>query len=308
MKIVVFGSGGVGGYFGGRLAQAGNEVTFIARRQHLNAIKLNGLTVKSINGDFNVKANATDDLSIVNTPDLIILGVKSWQITEAAHQLKKIVGETTMVMPLQNGANNADKLRDVLPHDNVIVGLSKIISRIESPGVINHFAVDPEIVFAEYNNQLTDRIKLLNTVLNQAKIKNSISEDIHLDIWKKYLFITTISGIGALTRVTVGAMRENKEVRQIMLQTAHEIVAVGNAKGIDLQPAHVDFIMSFVDNLNYNATTSMQRDIMEGRPSELEDFNGYVVEQGALLNVDTAANSFIYHSLKLQEKKARESN
>ena len=187
------------------------------------------------------------------------------------------------------------------------MGLSKIISRIESPGVIDHFAVDPEIVFAEYNNQLTERIKLLNTVLNQAKIKNSISEDIHLDIWKKYLFITTISGIGALTRVTVGAMRENKEVRQIMLQTANEIVAVANAKGIGLQPAHVDFIMTFVDNLNYNATTSMQRDIMEGRPSELEDFNGYVVEQGTLLNVDTQANSFIYHSLKLQEQKVRES-
>ena len=307
MKIVVFGTGGVGGYFGGRLAQAGNDVTFIARGQHLNAIKQNGLTVKSINGDFNVKAHATEDLSTVDTPDLIILGVKSWQISDAAQQLKKIVAETTMVLPLQNGANNADKLRAVLPDNNVIVGLSKIISRIESPGVIDHFAVDPEIVFAEYNNQLTERIKRLNTVLNQAKIKNSISEDIHLDIWKKYLFITTISGIGALTRASVGAMRENTEVREIMLQTANEIVAVANAKGIGLQPAHVDFIMTFVDNLNYNATTSMQRDIMEGRPSELEDFNGYVVEQGTLLNVDTATNSFIYHSLKLQEQKARES-
>ncbi len=307
MKIVVFGTGGVGGYFGGRLAQAGNDVTFIARGQHLNAIKQNGLTVKSINGDFNVKAHATEDLSTVDTPDLIILGVKSWQISDAAQQLKKIVAETTMVLPLQNGANNADKLRAVLPDNNVIVGLSKIISRIESPGVIDHFAVDPEIVFAEYNNQLTERIKRLNTVLNQAKIKNSISEDIHLDIWKKYLFITTISGIGALTRASVGAMRENTEVRQIMLQTANEIVAVANAKGIGLQPAHVDFIMTFVDNLNYNATTSMQRDIMEGRPSELEDFNGYVVEQGNLLNVDTEANSFIYHSLILQEQKVRES-
>lgn len=305
MNIVVFGAGGVGGYFGGKLAQAGNDVTFIARGKHLQAIKSNGLLIKSIQGDFKVHPKVTDDVTNIKNPDLVILGVKSWQVEDVAVQLKPIIREHTMVLPLQNGADNADKLKDVLPHENVLAGLCKIVSRVESPGIIDHFAFDPEIVFGEYDNEKSKRVQNLSMLFDNAGIKNKVSEDIHLDIWKKFLFIATVSGIGALTRVEFGAMRDDEHIRQIMYQTANEIVAVANAKGIALTNDDIEMILKIVDNLNAKTTASMQRDIMDGRPSELDNFNGYIVRQGKELHITTPANSFTYHCLWPQEKKAR---
>jgi len=305
MNIVVFGAGGVGGYFGGKLAQAGNDVTFIARGKHLQAIKNNGLQVKSIQGDFKIHPKVTDDVASIKHPDLVILGVKSWQVEDVAVQLKPIIGEKTMVLPLQNGADNADKLREVLPHKNVLAGLCKIVSRVESPGIIDHFAFDPEIVFGEYDNEKSKRVQNVSALFDKAGIKNKVSDDIHLDIWKKFLFIATVSGIGALTRVEFGAMRDDEHIRQIMYQTANEIVAVANAKGIALTNDDIEMVLKVVDNLNAKTTASMQRDIMEGRSSELDNFNGYIVRQGKELHVTTPANSFTYHCLLPQEKQAR---
>jgi 2-dehydropantoate 2-reductase len=305
MNIVVFGAGGVGGYFGGKLAQAGNDVTFIARGKHLQAIKSNGLLIKSIQGDFKVHPKVTDDVTNIKNPDLVILGVKSWQVEDVAVQLKPIIREHTMVLPLQNGADNADKLKAVLPHENVLAGLCKIVSRVESPGIIDHFAFDPEIVFGEYDNENSKRVQNLSMLFDNAGIKNKVSEDIHLDIWKKFLFIATVSGIGALTRVEFGAMRDDEHIRQIMYQTANEIVAVANVKGIALTNDDIEMILKIVDNLNAKTTASMQRDIMDGRPSELDNFNGYIVRQGKELHITTPANSFTYHCLLPQEKKFR---
>lgn len=305
MNIVVFGAGGVGGYFGGKLAQAGNDVTFIARGKHLQAIKSNGLLIKSIQGDFKVHPKVTDDVTNIKNPDLVILGVKSWQVEDVAVQLKPIISENTLVLPLQNGADNADRLRAILPHKNVLAGLCKIVSRVESPGIIDHFAFDPEIVFGEYDNENSKRVQNLSMLFDNAGIKNKVSEDIHLDIWKKFLFIATVSGIGALTRVEFGAMRDDEHIRQIMYQTANEIVAVANAKGITLTNDDIEMILKIVDNLNAKTTASMQRDIMDGRPSELDNFNGYIVRQGKELHITTPANSFTYHCLWPQEKKAR---
>lgn len=305
MNIVVFGAGGVGGYFGGKLAQAGNDVTFIARGKHLQAIKSNGLLIKSIQGDFKVHPTVTDDVTNIKNPDLVILGVKSWQVEDVAVQLKPIISENTLVLPLQNGADNADRLRAILPHKNVFAGLCKIVSRVESPGIIDHFAFDPEIVFGEYDNENSKRVQNLSMLFDNAGIKNKVSEDIHLDIWKKFLFIATVSGIGALTRVEFGAMRDDEHIRQIMYQTANEIVAVANAKGITLTNDDIEMILKIVDNLNAKTTASMQRDIMDGRPSELDNFNGYIVRQGKELHITTPANSFTYHCLWPQEKKAR---
>ena len=305
MNIVVFGAGGVGGYFGGKLAQAGFNVTFIARGEHLKAIKNNGLQIKSVKGDFTVQPKATDDVSEIKNPDLVILGVKSWQVTEVAKALKSVIGKDTMVLPLQNGADNADKLRAVLPENNVLAGLCKIVSMVEAPGIIRHVTFEPEIVFGEYDNKKTERIKNLKAVFDKADFKNTLSEDIHLDIWKKFLFICTISGIGALTRAVFGVMRSHDGIRKIIKDTAEEMVAVANAKAIGLTPKDVAMVIGIIDQMDYDTTASMQRDVMEGKPSELENFNGYIVKQGKLLNVDTPTNAFIYHCLLPQEEKAR---
>jgi len=305
MKIVVIGAGGVGGYFGGKLVLAGLNVTFVARGKTFEAIKTKGLQVKSIHGDFHVSPKVTNDISTIKNPDLIILGVKSWQVQEVANVLKPILNKNTMVLPLQNGADNADRLLSVLPKENVLAGLCKIVSKIESPGYINHFAFEPEIVFGEYDNSKTERISELKSIFDKAGFKNVVSEDIHLDIWKKFLFITTISGVGAITRSVFGEMRADENVRQIMYQTATEIVAIANAKGIKLTNHHIEMVMKVVDNLAYNTTASMQRDIMEGRPSELENFNGYIVREGKASHITTPINTFTYHCLLPQEKVAR---
>lgn len=305
MKIIIFGAGGVGGYFGGKLAQAGNDVTFIARGKHLEAIQKNGLQVKSIDGDFTVFPKVTDDISTISNPDLIILGVKSWQVTEVAKLIKPIISKNTMVLPLQNGADNTAKLLEVLDDKNVLAGLCRIVSKVEDYGIINHFAFKPEIVFGEVDNTQTERIKKVKAIFDTAGFTNRISKDIHLDIWRKFLFITMISGIAALTREVFGVWRDDKVLRKIMFDTANEIVAIANKKGIQLTPKDIQQSMLSFDKTHYNTTASMQRDIMQVKPSELENFNGYIVEQGKLLGIKTPTNSFIYHSLLPQEKKAR---
>ena len=274
MNIVVYGVGGVGGYFGGKLSKAGFNVTFIARGKTLDAIKKNGLQVKSIYGDFDVHPKVTDKISEIKNPDVVILAVKSWQIEDVAKHLKPVLNKNTMVLPLQNGADNADRLREILHPENVIVGLCKIVSKIESPGIINHFAFEPEVVFGEYNNQKTQRLKDLKIIFDKAGFKSKLSQDIHLEIWRKFLFIATVSGIGALTRSPFGVMREDEHIRNMLNQTAHEIVTIANAKGIGLNNDDIDMILKAIDNLTPETTASMQRDIMEGRPSELDNFTG----------------------------------
>ena len=305
MNIVVIGAGGVGGFFGGKLSHAGFNVTFIARNETLEAIKTNGLRVRSIYGDFVVHPKVTDNLVELKDVDLIILAVKSWQIEGIAKQLKPILTKNTVILPLQNGADNADRLREILNPEIVLAGLCKIVSKIDSPGVINHFAYEPEIVYGEYNNKKTDRIIALKAVFDKAGFKNTLSEDIHLDIWKKFLFIATYSGIGALTRSVIGELRKEEYIKSLLYQTAHEIVTIANAKGIGLKNSDIDMILKVIDNLDPNTTASMQRDIMEGRPSELENFNGYIVKEGKRLHISTPINAFTYYCLLPQEKKAR---
>lgn len=305
MNIVVIGIGGIGGYFGGRLVQAGYNVTFVARGNHYKAIKKDGLQVKSILGDFVVYPTVTDRISNVKNPDVILLGVKSWQIIDIAKQLQPILSETTLILPLQNGADNAERLQSVLGSKNVLGGLCKIVSKIEAPGVINHFAYDPEIVFGEMDHSNSERTKTLKRLFDKAQIKTKLSKNIHLDIWQKFLFIVTVSGIGALTRSIFGIIRAQKELRQIMRQTAEEIVAIANAKQIELSNSDIDLVMQVVDNLSHETTASMQRDIMDGKPSELESFNGYIVREGKRLEIATPTNDFIYYTLLPQELQAR---
>jgi 2-dehydropantoate 2-reductase len=305
MKIVIIGAGGVGGYFGGKLAQAGFDVTFVVRGEHFSAIKKNGLQIKSIKGDFTVHPKVTDDIQTVNDPELIILGVKSWQVIDVAKNLPSIISKNTLVLPLQNGADNADKLLSVLNEVNVLAGLSKIVSKIEAPGIIRHFAFEPEIIFGEINNELTVRVKTIKNVFDKAGFKNRISDNIQLDIWRKFLFIVSVSGIASLTRVVFGEIREDKALRKIIYQTAFEIMTIANAKGISLSKSDIENAMQAIDNTDFQTTASMQRDIMENRPSELDNFNGYIVRQGKELQIETPINDFIYYCLLPQEKRAR---
>ncbi|MFD1094816.1 ketopantoate reductase family protein [Salegentibacter chungangensis] len=308
MKILVFGIGGIGGYFGGRLAKAGNEVTMIARGKQLEAIKNNGLEVESINGDFKVHPHlATDDVAEAEVPDLVILGVKSWQIKNVAKILKPAIGEDTMVLPLQNGANNAEKLLEVLPERNVLAGLCHIVSFVEAPGKIKHASFEPRITFGELDNSRSERIQKLKQVFDEAEITSFIPDNIQLEIWKKFLFITTVSGIGGLTRVSIDKIRQSDYLYNLMRKTAKEVKAIANTKGVPLEEEHLEKAFEIINNQPEGTTASTQRDIMAGKPSEMENFNGFVVKQGEDLDIDTPVNRFIYECLLPMEKEARKS-
>lgn len=306
MKTVVIGAGGVGGYFGGKLAKAGFDTVFLTRGKSLKAIQTKGLHIKSILGNFRVQPMATDDFSVVKDADLILLCVKSWQIEAIAIQLRSLLKADATVLPLQNGADNADRLSKILPRDNVIGGLCRIVSKIESPGVIDHFGYEPEIIFGEINNKPSPRTEKIKFVFDQAGIKNRNSDQIQRDIWLKFLFIASISALGALTRSVLGVMREDPYLREMLVDTAREIVLIGQKQGITLDDDDIKAVFEIIDQLDFDTTMSLQRDMMEGKPSELDQFNGYIVKQGDLLGIDTPVNDFIYYSLRPMEEKARE--
>jgi 2-dehydropantoate 2-reductase len=306
MNIVIYGTGGVGGYFGARLAQAGNNVTFIARGKHLEAIQKNGLQLKSFKGDYLVyPANATSNILEVENIDLILICVKTWQLQEVAEIIKPVLNENTLVISLLNGVNNSEVLTSILGREKVLGGLCKIVSKVEDYGIVKHLSYEPTIVIGELNNKITERAQKLESTFVNAGIKTKLSDDIQREIWTKFLFISTVSAIGALTRATIGEMIASEEIKKIMIQTSEEIVAIAKAKGVNFPDDIIEKQFQIIDSQPYNTTASLQRDIMEGKPSELEAQNGTIVRMGIELEIPTPVNSFIYHCLLSQENKAR---
>lgn len=305
MKIGVIGAGGVGGYFGGKLAQAKHEVVFLTRGKALEAIRSKGLIVKSYLGDFTVHPEASDQADCLQNADLILFCTKSWQIEDIARNIKPHVKEGAVVLPLQNGADNAERLIRVLGESPVMGGLCKIVSKIESPGVIDHFTFVPEVIFGELNGVISPRAKSIKEAFDQAGFKSTLSANIRRDIWMKFLFIASISAMGAITRSVLGVIREDPYLRQKIRETGLEIIAVGAALGVDISQEDLNTAFHMIDNGKFETTMSLQRDMMDGHPSELDNFNGYVVRKGQELGIDTPVNEFIYRTLLPMEKKAR---
>jgi len=306
MRIVVFGTGGVGGYFGGRLARAGEDVTFIARGEHLRAIKANGLKVDSTDDDFVIyPAGATDDVSEVGETDLVILGVKAWQVPEAARAIKPVVGSETTVLPLQNGVEAVQQLVDELGAQNVIGGLCRIVSYVVEPGHIRHAGFTPSIIIGELDNQRTDRIVKIEQVFKRAGLEITIAADIQVALWMKFLFIASFSGVGAMANKPAGIIRSDPNWRTQILKAMDEIYTLAHARGIKLPPDSIDTVMRAVDALPGDATSSMQRDIAAGKPSELEAQNGAVVRMARETGIDVPTHTLIYETLKRSEDKAR---
>jgi len=306
MRIIVFGTGGVGGYFGGRLARAGEDVTFIARGEHLRAIRANGLKVDSTEGDFVIyPASATDDVSEVGETDLVMLGVKAWQVPEAARAIKQIVGLKTTVLPLQNGVEAVPQLIDELGAQNVIGGLCRIVSFVVEPGHIRHAGFTPSIIIGELDNQRTDRIVNIEQIFKRAGLELTIAADIQVALWTKFLFIASFSGVGAMANAPAGVIRSDPKWRTQMLKAMDEIYALAHARGINLPPNSIDTVMASVNALPEDGTSSMQRDIAAGKPSELEAQNGAVVRMAHETGIDVPIHTLIYETLKPLEDKAR---
>jgi 2-dehydropantoate 2-reductase len=306
MRVAIFGSGGVGGYFGGRLAVADNDVTFIARGEHLRALRSTGLRVDSIKGDFTVSpVRATDNPTQVNNVDVVILGVKAWQVVDAARAMKPMVRADNFVLPLQNGVEAFEQLSAVLGRKHVLGGLCKIVSYLVEPGHVRHAGFEPVVAFGEWDNHPSERVEALRETFARAGVEAKVPPDIQAAVWNKFLFISGFSGVGAVTRAPAGVLRRLPQTRSLMELSMLEIEQVAEARGIRLPGDAVNQALASLDSLPENATSSMQRDIMTHRPSELESQNGAVVRLGREAGIETPVNSFIYDSLLPLEMQAR---
>jgi 2-dehydropantoate 2-reductase len=285
MRVAVVGAGGVGGYFGGKLANAGIDTTFIVRGATLEALRARELRVDSIGGDFALRVNATDDPGGVGLVDAILMTVKSWQIAEAAATLAPMIGANTVVVPMENGIDAPDVLADVVGREHVAGGLCGIVSFLVEPGHIRHAASEPFVMFGELDNQPSERTERLRDAFVRAGVKADIPPDIHRSMWSKFLFIAPLSAIGALTLA--------------------ETVALARARGIDLGEDAIARTIERYDNLDPSSTASLQRDIMEGRPSELDAQIGAVVRLARESNVEVPVCEILYACLVPQERNAR---
>lgn len=307
MRIAVFGAGSVGGYFGGRLAEAGEEVVFISRGDHLRAIQRDGLRVESTDGDFTVKpAQASNDPVEVGPVDAILVCVKAWQVPETAGFLRPMIGAETVVVPLQNGVEAPSQLEAVLGTSHLLGGLCRIMSSIVAPGHIRHAGIDPYVAFGRLDRQQSSGAEHLRDAFARARgVHAEIPADIRVAMWRKFLLIAAWSGMGALTRAPIGLIRSQPETRQMLLQALQEIHAVAVALGVALPREAIGETLAFIDGLPPQGTASMQRDIIAGRPSELASQSGAVVRLGKEFGVDVPVHRFIYQSLLLLEMQAR---
>ncbi|MCH7736392.1 MAG: 2-dehydropantoate 2-reductase [Chloroflexi bacterium] len=306
MRIAIFGAGGIGGYLGGRLSQAREEVVLIARGEHLQAIREHGLKVDSIKGDFvATPALATDNPAEAGIVDAVILGVKAWQVVDAAEAMRPMIGPNTFVVPLQNGVEAPGQLASVLGEQAVVVGLGGLVSYIVGPGHIRHAGGEPFVSFGESDDSTSERTQNLLQVFHNAGVQADIPSNIHAALWWKLAFMSANSGVGAITRVPIGQWRSVPGSWEMAQRVVREVLAVAAGRGIEMPGDALASTIARLENSPAGMTTSMQRDLMEGRPSELEVQNGAVVRLGLEAGVPTPVNTFIYHSLLPQEMKAQ---
>ena len=307
MRIGIMGTGGLGGYFGGVLAGAGQDVVFIARGPHLQAIRERGLRVKSpLYGDFVVSpARATEDPGEVGSVDLVLFTTKTYHSETAIQALKPMIGKETVVVSLQNGIDAADLIGAHVGMEHLVGGAAWLSAALEAPGVIGQYSQFRRIVVGEFDGKITPRLKRIHEAFQSAGINVEMSNDISKVLWTKFVFISSVSAIGSLTRVAFGEYRDLPETRGILIKAIEEISAVARAGGVRLDQDVVDKTIEFIDNGAPQIKPSMQRDVEAGRPSEIESLIGVVPGLAKLRKVPAPVMEFAYAMLKPGDLKAQ---
>ena len=307
MRIAVYGCGGVGAYFGGRLAQIGQDVTFIARNENLAAMRSKGLKVGSIAGDFIIdQVKVTNNPADVGIVDYVLCCVKAWQVTAAARAILPMVGPDTLIVPLQNGVEAPEQIASIIDPAHVLGGLCAIVAFQASPGHIKHSGGNPLIRFGHLDDRPDPRINALSEIFNHCiGVKSSIPENVAVAMWQKFMLITPWSGLGAVSRAPLGVLLEQPETRNLLIEAADEIFRLGLARGIPMSDDSVAKTMATLEGIPANSTTSMQRDLVRGRPSELDAQNGAVVRLAYEVGLDMPLNRFFVYGLRSLELRAR---
>ena len=299
MKIAIVGSGGVGGYFGARLAASGQDVTFVARGAHLDAMKKNGLKVLSALGDVHLpRVSATDDTKTIGPVDVVVIAVKLWSTEEAAASAKPLIGPNTVAISFQNGVVAVDTLTSILGKKHVMGGVANIAALIEGPGVIRHNGTMASLFFGELDGKPSDRSQAFFEACKKASINTELVADVHFAIWEKFTRLVTMSAMTALTRLPIGPLRADPDTRQLMTQVMSEVVAVGRARGAQFPDGIVETQMAKIDSYPEGMVASMCGDLRRGNRLELPWLSGTVAKLGDELGIPTPVNHFIYAALK----------
>lgn len=310
MRFAVMGTGGVGGYFGGLLARNGEDVTFIARGAHLRAMQKAGLRVESVHGDFTLHpVKATDDPASIGPADVVLFATKTYQLDDAAEAMKPLIGPETVVVPLHNGVDAAERTAAIVGNKHVLGGLCYVGSMIAAPGVIRQDSPFRRVIVGEmpWNpayGTVTRRVQAIADALTAAGATGETSTNIQAARWTKFTFIASLAGVASVSRATAGEINAVPETQQMLHQAIAEVVAVADAGGVRL-PEEPAKTQAFCDTLAPHITASMQRDVIEGKPSELESLIGVVVRKGQDLGVPVPNFEFFYASLLPQERRAR---
>jgi 2-dehydropantoate 2-reductase len=300
LRIAVMGSGGVGGYFGARLARGGADVVFIARGAHLEAMRNHGLRIENENEPIELpEVNATDDPSSIGLVDLILFAVKLWDTETAAKSLLPAIGPETGLISFQNGVQKDDMLRPIVGEAALMGGVGYVATTISRPGVIAQTGTMQRLLFGEFDGRRSKRVEDFHEACVAGGINAEISPDIRPEIWQKFVFLVALSGATTSMRMALGPIRENPQTRQFFLDLMKEVVAVGRARGIALPADYAEQRMNFADGLPRDMIASMYHDLQQGKPLELAWLSGAMVDIGSEVGVPTPVNRAVRDVLLL---------
>ena len=300
MKIAIIGSGGVGGYFGARLAASGQDVTFVARGAHLEALQKKGLKILSALGDLHLpEVRATKETAIIGPVDVVMIAVKLWGTEEAAQSAKPLIGPNTVAVSFQNGVVAVETLLPILGEEHVMGGVANIAALIEEPGVIRHNGNMANLFFGELDGKTSPRSQAFLVACKIANIQAELVPDIKKAIWEKFVRLVTLSALTSLTRMPIGPIRSDPDTRALMQQVMEEVVAIGQARDVRFDAGLIADQMSRVDGYPATMVASMYGDLRRGNRLELPWLSGAVAKLGDELGIPTPANHFVYAALKL---------
>jgi 2-dehydropantoate 2-reductase len=301
MKFAIIGTGGVGGYFGGKLAKSGEDVWFLARGKHLDAMRANGLHINSFEERWVVPpGKITDTPAEIGVADAVLFCVKSYDTETAASRLSEVLSDSTIIISLQNGVDNEEKIQRKIPRGRVLGGVSYIYSTITAPGVITHTVGPTKIVFGELSKTdeaTTLRKREILDAMVKARINATFSSDIQSEIWKKYVFIAAVGGMTALTRLTLGEILAVPAAKEMLSDAMRETDAIGRKRGVNLPVNFVEQIFNILKSYDNNSRSSLYHDLVNGRRMEVEAFSGTIIRLGKELNIPTPVHRAIYAGL-----------
>ncbi|MBJ8050596.1 2-dehydropantoate 2-reductase [Bacillus cereus] len=299
MRILVLGAGGVGGFFGGRLAEKGEDVTFLVRSRRKQQIEEKGLVIRSINGDFSFQPKLTTKEDRTAPFDVILFSTKAYHLNEAITDLKSFVGENTVIIPLLNGIAHLSLLQKEFGEEKVIGGLCFIETTLNDQGEIVQTSVANRLVFGEINPQNSERIKPISKAFAGTKASFVLSENITQDMWHKYLFITVMSGVTTLMRAPIGPIRESEGGRDFIRNLFEESVQIMRALGAPVKDNIVEDHMKTIDKISYDMKSSMQRDMEKGSLIEGEHLQGYLLDVAEQFSIEALLLGAVYQNLKV---------